>query len=174
MAEKIKLETNIPLTCTFKYDNPKVWDNEKKLEDGTISKYKSYSYAVSVGKIEGYISLYERDVEILNQHAPLKDKTLVLLKHEEGRKKIFTVSTPTTVSLEQGMKIAQEFNGRVKMNDSMSGTMEELAHPTEINPKGVNEAMVMDTIIEMLKKHKDLFGDNFSSVVNTVFMGSKK
>lgn len=177
-AEKFKLQTNIPLECTFKYDSPKVWENQ-----GEKGPYKTYSYAITVGKVEGYLGLYEHEMEKLKQYEPLKGKTLVLLKHEVGgNKKEFTVTSKSEVSLQDGIKMATEFNGKVKHNqENMTGTMDELAHPEPEEVKVTADDVIADRV-EIAKKIIGLLGyshvqdipEGQSAIVNTLFMDIAK
>jgi hypothetical protein len=181
-AEKFKLQTNIPLECTFKYDKPKVWENQ-----GEKGPYKTYSYAITVGKVEGYLGLYEHEAEKMKPFEPLSGKTLVLLKHEVGgNKKEFSVTSKANVSLQEGMKMATEFNGKVKHNpESMTGTMDELAHPAVEDEEQIHVVCSDEVIadrVEIAKKIIGLLGykevqdipEGQSAIVNTLFMDIAK
>jgi hypothetical protein len=180
-TEKFKLQTNIPLECTFKYDKPKVWENQ-----GEKGPYKTYSYAITVGKVEGYLGLYEHEAEKMKPFEPLSGKTLVLLKHEVGgNKKEFSVTSKANVSLQEGMKMATEFNGKVKNNpESMTGTMDELAHPEQEMPK-LREMTMEEKVADRVCILKSIIGflgyakvqdipEGQSAIVNTLFMDIAK
>jgi hypothetical protein len=150
-AEKFKLQTNIPLECTFKYDKPKVWENQ-----GEKGPYKTYSYAITVGKVEGYLGLYEHEAEKMKPFEPLSGKTLVLLKHEVGgNKKEFSV------------------------------TSKALAHPAVEDEEQIHVVCSDEVIadrVEIAKKIIGLLGykevqdipEGQSAIVNTLFMDIAK